>query len=766
MIKKILIFCVGLIFLGLIGIVIYGWQLSDQIEKRFSARKWSIPSQVLSDTLLLFPGQQLNRELFQKKLKRTGYQEVSGTPANKGHMRIGPRTFDIFLNDLETPWKRRTGFPVKIEFAQNTITSITRRDTGASLPLVEIEPEEIMLFFGLERERRQLVSIDQIPEHVIHAVLAAEDSRFFQHWGIDPYAILRAVAANLRHGGIRQGGSTITQQLAKNYFLTPDRTLKRKFQEAVLALTMELMYSKDDILEIYLNEIYLGQKGSVAINGIGEAAYFYFGKSVGALSVAEAATIAGLIKGPNHYSPYVNKEACRIRRNFVLTAMQRKGWLSAEALQTQMAAAVQPVGYTVYGKKAPYFIDYLTRQLRELYKPGDLSTLGLKIYTTLDTQVQLAAETALATGLQRLEDLHPQLKRPSVDRSLQGAVIVMQPKTGHILAMVGGRNYGESQFNRITQARRQPGSAFKPFVYAAGLDTFTPISMLSNKPREYVVNGDPWIPQNFESDSKDRVTVRQAIENSYNAATVDLAMQIGLEKIIGYAAQFGFTTPLRPYPSLALGAFEVIPLELARAYCVFAAGGIMPFISSLKAVSDENGNLLQQRNVRIERLISTEKAFVMNSLLRGVVERGTGRSLRGRGIDWPVAGKTGTTNDYRDAWFIGYTPDILALVWVGFDNGDSIGFTGARAALPIWAELMRSVPHYVSGNDFRVPDGIVKKMICNDDDRAYVSKNCREPYEEYFLAENAPSQKSTEKRSAGGILDQLVEGIRNIFKGN
>jgi penicillin-binding protein 1B len=765
MIKKIFIFCTIILFMAFLGVFIYGWHLSGQVESRFSSRRWSVPSKVFADTLLLYPGQRLNQLLFQKKLLRMGYREVPGRPTRKGEKQAAQNSLYLFLNDLKTPWKNRPGFLVKIEFKENAIDSIIRQEDGTSLPLVEIEPEEIMLFFGLERERRQLVSIKQIPEHVIHAVLAAEDSRFFEHWGVDPRGILRALITNLRHGGIRQGGSTITQQLAKNYFLTPDRTLTRKFKEMVLAFTIEWMYSKKEILEIYLNEIYLGQKGSTAIDGIGEAGYFYFGKSVQELSLSEAATIAGLIKAPNKYSPYVDIKACRVRRNFVLEAMHSKGWISAAALQTQLKTPIKPVGYNVYGKKAPYYNDYLTQQLEMLYKPDDLATLGLSIYTTLDSQVQMAAETALTDGLHRLENKIPALKRSSSDKSLQGAVVVMQPQTGHILAMVGGRNYSESQFNRITQAHRQPGSSFKPFVYAAGLDKFTPISMLSNRPQTYFVDGKAWEPKNFESASREQVTVREAIENSYNLATVNLAVQIGLDSIVESATRFGFSTSFEPYPSLALGAFEVIPLELARAYCVFAAEGVMTFPLALKAVSDENGKVLEQRHLKIERLISTSKAFIMNSLLQGVIDHGTGRSLRALGIDWPVAGKTGTTNDYRDAWFIGYTPDILGLVWVGFDNGDSIKATGAEAALPIWAELMKAIPHHISKNNFRVPDGVVKRFVCPGDGQAIVSRNCAEPLEEYFLAENAP-QESIRQSGPPKIIQQIIKGIKDLFKGD
>jgi penicillin-binding protein 1B len=762
--KKFYKICAAILLLTLTGVGIYSWHLSGKVTERFASRRWSLPSKVFTDTMLLYPGQHLKVRLFREKLRRMGYREVLGQPAEKGEIQVTLNGMRIFLHDLETPWEKREGFLADIEFSQSTIVSITRRDNDMLLPLMEIDPEEIMLFFGHERERRRLVSINHVPEHVIHAVLAAEDTRFFQHWGIDPRGILRALVTNLRHGQIRQGGSTITQQLAKNYFLTSDRSLKRKLQEAFLAVIMEMKFSKEVILEIYLNEIYLGQKGSVSINGIGEAANFYFGKPVQDLSLSEAAVIAGLIRGPNIYSPYINMDACHTRRNQVLAAMLKKNWITDEAYQHEKKITVKPVGYAVNGHKAPYFIDYLSEQLKALYKPEDLATLGLSIYTTLDSQVQMAAEEALQHGLQNLEKQKPALKRGPPDKKLQGAVVVIQPKTGHILAMVGGRNYNESQFNRITQARRQPGSAFKPFVFATGLDSFTPLTLLSNEPRVYQVDGRDWAPKNFEHNAKKQVTLRKALENSYNLATIDLAMKVGLERIIDTATDFGFTTPFKPYPSLALGAFEVIPLELAHAYCIFAAGGISTIPLALKAVSDENGHLLEQRYLAFERNISPQKAFMINSLLQGVVENGTAHALRTSGIYWPVAGKTGTTNDTRDAWFIGYTPDILALVWVGFDNGDPIDFTGSGAALPIWAELMRAIPQYISENEFRIPDGIVKKTVCEDADNADASAGCPSTYEEYFLAENVPETPML-LNPKSNLFNKLLKGITTIFKG-
>lgn len=720
------------------GLILYGWYLSVKVEKRFAGRRWSIPSTVFSDITVLYPGQRINRSLFNKKLNSLGYREVSHNPLKKGEKKTAPSNVIIYLHDLKMPSLARKGFPVKIQFLQNKIESINREDTDKLVPILELEPEVIMQFFGPEREKRHLVSIHQVPEDLIYAVLAAEDGRFYKHHGIDPRGILRALYTNLRHGAIRQGGSTLTQQLAKNYFLTPERTISRKINEAILSVIIETIYEKDEILEIYLNEIYLGQKGSVSINGVGEASSFYFDKPVSKLSLSEAAIIAGLIKGPNNYSPYVDKSRCKDRRNMVLHAMHRKGWINNDRLKTALSAKVEAAGFNLQGKKAPYFIDYLSRQIETLYPAEVLNSLGLSIHTTLDTQVQAAAELALEKGLARLEKSIPALRRGKVEEKLQGGVIVVQPKTGYILAMVGGRNYTESQFNRITQSRRQPGSAFKPLVYLAGLEEFNPASRLSNDPKTYMVNNKEWEPQNFSPSDEFNVSMRMALAKSYNLATVDLAMKTGLDKIVSTATKFHFSTPFKPYPSLALGAFEVIPIELARAYCVFAADGMLPYPLSLKDVIDENGMLLKQKHMNIEHLTSPSKAFIISSMLRSVATEGTARSLISRGISWPIAGKTGTTNNFRDAWFVGYTPDILALVWVGFDNGDSLFSTGSAAALPIWVDLMNSIPQYVSENWYKMPPGVVKETVCSESG-LLAHKGCPESMEEIFLKENVPT---------------------------
>lgn len=741
--------------------IAYGWLLSNRIEKRFSGRLWRIPSTVYSDTTLLYPGQKIGPDHLKEKLIRLRYRPVKGRPQRQGDVRFSTAATEIYLNDISMPSLNRPGFIVRIRHDHQSISSIERLDNRDMIPILELEPEEVGQFYGKERERRHLVSLRQIPDELIHAVLAAEDNRFYDHHGFDPIGILRALYVNLRYGEIRQGGSTITQQLAKNFFLTPERTFSRKANELILSVIIEWKYAKHEILEIYLNDIYLGQSGSVAINGVEEASIFYFGKGVNDLTLAEAATMAGLIRAPGRYSPFRHVDRCRQRRDDVLKAMHAKRWISAEALDTARSQPVRTTKESVSVQKAPYFLDYLTQQLEALYSTEDLTRLGLSIYTTLDTRVQSAAEQALSRGLARLEQALPSLKRADPARRLQGAVVVIQPKTGFILAMVGGRDYTDSQYNRVTQSRRQPGSAFKPFVYLAALNTLTPASRLSSALRTYEIDGQAWTPENFSEDSETDISMRMALATSNNRATVDMAMRVGLDVIVDQVTPFQFTTPLRPYPSLALGAFEMIPIELARAYCAFAGDGVLPFPLSLKDVADDRGQILNQRHLDIETLISPAKAYIVTDMLRNVVTDGTARSLAAWRIPGAVAGKTGTTNNFRDAWFVGYTPDILGLVWVGFDNGESINASGSKAALPIWADLMSAIPDYLSGADFRMPQGVVRLRVCSESGLLAEGRFCPHPVDEIFLEENQPDRPCP-IHPPQGPLKVIIDGIRGL----
>jgi penicillin-binding protein 1B len=746
----------------MIALSLYSLYLYHQVETRFSGRRWSIPSQIFSDVTLLYPGLRVNRSLFEAKLLRLGYRPVRKVPQTKGEMRVKPGAIELFLHDLNLPEDTRESFPVRMTFDGPTLTALNRMPSGPPLSLVTLEPEQLGSFFGPEREQRELIAIDQLPRHVTDAVLAAEDSRFYDHIGLDWRGIGRALMTNMRSGGIRQGGSTITQQLAKNFFLTPERTLSRKLKEMLLALVIEARYDKATILEIYLNEIYFGQNGSVSVNGIGEASRFYFDKPAQDLTIGEAATLAGMIKSPNTYSPYIDPTRCRERRDAVLAAMQQHGWISASEDAAAHQTPVQPAGISTRHNIPAYFIDYLAGHLSELYAPEDLASLGLSIYTTIDTQVQQAAEIALAKGLARLEKSLPvESGSASTAEPLQGAVVVLKPQTGAVLAMVGGRDYGLSQFNRITQARRQAGSTFKVFTYLAALeDNFTPISALSNEPRTYMVDGKPWQPRNVGTLDTPIISLREGLARSVNRATVDLAMQVGLDAVVRTAQQFDFSTPLKPYPSLALGAVDVIPLELARAYCTFPAAGLLPNLVGLRDVFDDQQQPLTRRHMTVRRVISPAQAFMMTSLLRSVVTQGTARRLSDWGIHFPVAGKTGTTNNSRDAWFIGYTPDILILVWVGYDSGVSIHGSGAGAALPIWAELARAIPHQITGADFDVPPGVEAITVCAQDGFAALNGGCEETMQEWFLEGKVPAAVARLKPP-----ESVFQRLMQTFKG-
>lgn len=749
-------------FVVAVGIGFYCRHLSIQIDQRFSGRRWNIPSVIFSDLTILYPGQQIHMPLFLKKLDQLGYIETDHQPSRKGEMRrLGPK-LEIYAHDLSVPAFSRPGLPVTITFGQDRIRSIVNVETGEDILIFELEPEEVMSFFGTEREQRQVISFDEIPLYLIRAVMAAEDTRFYQHYGMDIRAILRALVTNLKHGAIRQGGSTITQQLAKNYFLTSRRTFMRKLNELIISLVMEVMYQKNEIMEIYLNEIYLGQKGSVSVNGVGEASQFYFGKPVNMLSLEESAVIAGLIKSPNIYSPFVDKVRSLERRNIVLRTMYQKAWISEAAFQKAFDAPVNTVRFRPYSKKAPYFIDHLSRQLKEMYPPDVLTREGLTIYTTLDTQVQAAAERALTRGLERLEKNRPEYSNGELENRLQGAVVVIQPRTGHVLAMVGGRDYGDSQFNRITQARRQPGSAFKPFVFLTALDRFTTVSRLSNESRTYEVDDELWEPRNYTEIPDTLVSFRRALANSINIATVNLAVETGIDNIVRAAESFHFSTPIPPYLSISLGAAEVVPMDLARAYCSFAAEGVLPYPLLFKSVMDEKGVVLEQRHMDVTRVITPEKAYVMTSLLKSVVDEGTARSLKNLGVKIPVAGKTGTTNQFRDAWFVGYTPDILALVWVGFDDGAPIFSTGSSAAMPIWADLIQSIPQHLSGEWFRMPTGVLRRTVCNESGLLAADLQCPDITEEIFIADNVPTEPCPIHRKKG-VFEKFLDKFKGLF---
>lgn len=764
--RLLLLGLIGLVGIGLGGVALWlalaSASYGAEIQERFDGQRWSLPSRIYSDVTLLYPGQQLRPQQVVERLTALGYQGRGKPPDQPGEFRLrGPR-LDLHLRASGLPFLERAATQVRLQFKGERLQEII--EDGKPVALLELEPEELMQVFGAERESRELVAYKQLPQHLVWAVLAAEDADFFEHGGVDFTGLLRAAWVNLWAGGVRQGGSTITQQLAKNYFLTPERTLSRKLKELVIARAIEQLYDKETILEIYLNEIYLGQRGSVSINGVGQAARYYFDRPVAELRVDQSALLAGLIRSPRKYSPHQHLEAATGRRNDVLAAMHARGWLDDDGLKAVEKKLVSVREATVYQRRAPYFFDHVAEQLESLYPREAMRTQGLAIFTTLDAQVQRAAERALNEGLERLEKRRPTLRRDDPAKALQGAVVVMQPRTGNILALAGGRNYHHSQFNRATHARRQPGSTFKPFVVLAGLDQFTAATLLSNERVPIDVDGKRWRPRNYDGTEGGEIRLRVAMAKSLNLPMVSLAQRIGLERVASTAQRFGFERPFKPVPSLALGAVEVTPLELARAYCAFAAEGALPFPLSVRQVLDAQGASIERRHVAIQRVATAGEAYLMSSLLYSVTTDGTAASISSLGVDFPVAGKTGTTNDYRDAWFVGYTPKLLVLVWVGFDDGSPIKASGSSAALPIFAALVKQIRWQIGGDWYRQPDDVETAVICAESGQL-ASNRCPEPLTELFLAGRVPEELCP-LHGVGALarpLSEAIDKIRNAF---
>jgi penicillin-binding protein 1A len=558
-------------------------------------------------------------------------------------------------------------------------------------------------------ERRIILPLSQMPRLLIKAFVAAEDARFFEHQGIDYWRIMGAAFRNIEALDVVQGGSTITQQIAKSFFLTPERSFVRKVKEVILAQRIEHYLTKNEILYLYLNQIYLGE-GSF---GVGSAAKTYFGKPVQNLTLAECAILAGLPPAPNNLSPLRNPKKARERQIYVLNRMVERGLITPEQAKKAGAEEVKlrpkaPKGYN----EAPYAVEQVRMYIEEKYGKERLYRGGLKVYTTIRAKLQEAAQKAVLKGLEGFEAREGKGKGRD---QVQGALVAIDPQTGYILAMVGGRDFSASQFNRATQARRQAGSAFKPIVYAAALDKgFTPATVIVDEPFSYVdVPGkEPWEPQNFDREFWGPITLRTALNFSRNVATVKIAQAIGIDYVIEYAKNLGIKSNLEPNLSLALGASNVSLLELTSAYGVFAAQGYRaePFL--ITRILDKDGNILEEVDPSAVEVISPQTSYLVTSLLQSVIQEGTGQGARALGR--PAAGKTGTTNDVRDAWFIGFVPQrLVAGAWIGYDIEKPLGTheTGAVAALPIWLEFMKEAVAGEPIESFSIPEGIVFAKI-------------------------------------------------------
>ena len=699
---------------------VLAWQFYGELERevvaRFSAHQWEVPSKIYAEATLLYPGIDVAEIGLFDRLARLDYRPVAGAVQSGGEYHYDAQKGEvrIFLHDSPYASPEKPARRVGIGLRDKRIERLVDLDEGTELVAVDLEPEVITGLYDQALEERRVVKLYDVPSLLVKALLAAEDQRFFEHEGIDVWRIVGAARANLLAGRTAQGGSTLTQQLVKNFFLSQERTLRRKMVEICIATIVEHHYSKLEILENYLNEIYLGQRGSKSIFGMSEAARFYFGKEPRDLALSEMAMLAGMVKAPNLYAPNRHPEQARQRRDYVLQRMLELGDITAEEYQGARQEPVKSRTLPVDSNAAPYFADLVRKDLEENYSGDVLTTGGLHIFTSLDMQLQRLAQEVIHNGLEELEAKYPRLRRAKPEERLQACLIAVQPQTGEIRALVGGRDYQASQFNRVTQAHRQPGSVFKPVVYLTALaqerelrdGRFLPTSLVQDAPFTWLYGDKEWSPGNYKDEYLGTVTLRRALEMSLNAATARIAQEVGIEPIRETARQLGFVSPLPPYPSLVLGSAEVTPLEVAVAFSTLANQGLRVTPLTIKRIINRDGETLERRSVQVEQVVAPEDAYMVTHLMEGVLERGTARSARQKGFARPAAGKTGTTNDFGDAWFVGYTPDLLTVVWVGFDIRESLGLSGGQAALPIWTEFMKraTVGHPLT--EFTPPPGV------------------------------------------------------------
>ncbi len=708
------------------------------VEAHLKNQSWSLPSTIYADAPMVYEGMPVQAKSLAQYLQRLNYQKGSGTEVHSGEYLISGQKI-LFQKRRLFP-DQTSIFPVEMEFGGSELRRIVNRKTGEDIPAYELEPMTISNLFGEEWEKRTLIAYPDLPQHLVQAVVAIEDRRFFSHPGIDLRGILRAVVNDMFQGKQLQGGSTITQQFVKNFYLTPEKKISRKVNEAVMAWILEKRRTKQEILELYLNEIYLGQRGGMNIHGVGEASRVFFHKDVTQINIPEAALLAGMIQAPNTYNPYRHPKEAKERRDTVLRAMRETGSLTDQQL-TQYAA----MPMTVYPPDmrinlAPYFGEVVKAQLLEKYDADSIYTKNLHIFTTLDLNLQQYAEEALSQGLAEIDNLR--FKR--VKKKVEGCLIAIEPQTGYVRAFVGGRSYSSSQFDRISQASRQPGSVFKPVVYAAALEQafaanrhiFTPATLVDDSPWILNYSNKTWEPKNYDGTYHGLVSLRSALAQSMNVATAKLAQQVGLQPIAALALQLGFGD-VKPYPSLSLGAFEVSPWQVATAYTVFANGGVKTELRTVKKVTDTAGKTLERSQIEVKKVLHPQTAYIITDMLSTVLSSGTGAAVKRWGFTRPAAGKTGTTDEYRDAWFVGYTPNLLCVVWTGYDDNTPIKMTGAQAALPVWVRFMKKATENLPAEEFSSPQGVVSRMI-DPSTGKLATEDCPSAVSELFIEGTEP----------------------------
>ena len=750
---------------GVLGFAYFYVHFSRMIDARLSGEVFNRASLVYAAPTQVEVGERIAPENLAAKLQKAGY--TSGNRDSKfgtyeleqGRLVVKPGPDSFFHGPV-----MQEG-PATLVFKGGRLASISSLEHGRPLQNYWLEPEVITTLFGSTRAKRRVVNYQQLPNDLINAVVAAEDHTFFTHYGINLFRIFAAALADLRAGKAVEGGSTLTMQLARNFFLTPRRTISRKLQEIFIAMLLEHRFSKERIFDLYANEIYLGQSGSFSIYGFGEAANAYFNKNVSSLTLPEAALLAGIIRGPNFYSPYRHQKRATDRRNHILDEMAEGGYISKAQAREASAAPLGLAPENVGGSHAPYFVDMIQDELLSHFSEQQLLSQSYRIYTTLDPDLQRVASEAVATGMEevdkRIAGMRHHPPHPVTGpKEPQVAMVVLDPHTGAIRALVGGRNYARSQLNHAL-ARRQPGSSFKPFVYAAALNSaidgsqplITPATTLMDEPTTFQFGDQVYEPRNYEGEYLGLVTVREALAHSLNVATVRLAQMVGYEKIRDLAIAAGINQDIKATPAIALGAYEATPLEIAGSYTIFPNSGTYEKPRSILMVNNADGQTIYRVPEVSRQVLDPRISYLMVNLMESVIDEGTGSGVRQRGFTLPAAGKTGTSHD---GWFAGFTSNLLAVVWVGYDNDRELDLSGAASALPVWTAFMKDATRLPAYNDvqpFIEPPGIVSVPV-NDQGQLVASNSSENVHNEFFIQGTEPHSENPLQR-VGGILGRI-----------
>ena len=735
--------------------------LDREVKREFQGRHWSVPAHVYAAPLELYVGAPVGANDLEEELHRLHYRP--GDPlAGAGNYRHQGNSFVLHARRVRFSDEQREPQLVAISADANSITGLKQAD-AKELAVFRLDPPVIGSVFPIHGEDRLVLSPADVPPLLRAGIKLIEDRRFDEHNGVDLRGVMRAVWANLRAGRVVQGGSTLTQQLVKNYFLTDEQSFVRKATEAVMALRLEANFSKEEILVAYLNEVYLGQDGSRAIHGFGLGSEYYFAKPLAELDAGELAMLIGLVKGPSFYDPRRHADRARTRRNLVLQELGSAHLIDADTAKRSAAAALglKAPG----GSYVPAYLDLVRRHLKRDYAEADLAAAGLAVYTSLDPRVQAAAERALASNLKRLD-----AASRTRDDHLEGAVIVTEPNSGDVVAVVGGRDSGSDGFNRALDARRPIGSLVKPAVYLAAIESgrYNAATLIEDAPIELKLpNGSVWAPQNFEHQVYGRVPMARALAESMNLATIRLGLDIGLPKVAAALQRLGLETPPTLNPSMLLGTVEMTPLEVVQVYTALANGGFRARLRAVHAVVDEQGRLLKTFKVQVEQAAPSAAVYQLDRMLTLVTTRGTAREAASRlPAGTVVAGKTGTSSDTRDSWFAGFTGSYLAVAWVGYDDNRATGLTGAAGALPVWLDTLTKLK---STSFEPVPSELVEDRWIGFGDGLETTPACSADAVAVSLPKDAPlpakpgcAPGRSDNSPTGTVGDKIKTWLKNI----